>query len=60
MQTTMLEATPTWHTDRSRQPHNDDNTGYCDNLSTMTTMQTTMLEAPTTMTTLATATSSAH
>ena len=43
-----------------RSTHNDDNTGYCDNLSTLTTMQTTMLEAPTTMTTLATATSSAH
>ena len=37
-----------------------DNTGYCDILSTLTAMQTTMLEAPTTMTTLATATTSAH
>ena len=49
MQTTMLEA-----------PNNDDNTGYCDILSTLTTMQTTMLEAKTMMATLTTATTSAH
>ena len=49
MQRTMLEAT-----------NHDDNTDPCNNLGTLTTMQTTMLEEPTTMTTLATATTSAH
>ena len=43
-----------------RSKNNDGNTDYCDNLSTLTTMQTTALEAPTTMTTLATATTSAY
>ena len=61
----LLTPATTQHTDYNadndvRSANNYDNTGYCDNLSTLTTMQTTMLEAPTTMTTLATATSSAH
>ena len=36
----MLEAMQTTMHD-VRSTNNDDNTGYCDNLSTMTTMQTT-------------------
>ena len=43
-----------------RRTNNDDSTDYCVNLITLTTTQRTMLEAPPTMTTLATATSSAH
>ena len=51
MQTTMLEATT-----------QDGKTDCCNNLTAQLTltMQTTMLEAPTTMTPLATATTSAH
>ena len=60
----MTTLTPaTMHTDYNadndvRSKH--DNTDYCANHSTLTAMQRTMLEATTTMTTLATATSSAH
>ena len=51
-------ATETTSADNDvRSANNGDNAGYCDNHSTMTAMQRTMLEAPTTMTTLATATS---
>ena len=50
----------TMQTTDVRSTNNDDNTGYCDNLSTLTTMQTTMLEAPTTMITLTTVSTSAH
>ena len=50
MQTTMLEATPPRHTDSNAEnmleAPTTDNTGYCDILSTLTAMQTTMLEAP--------------
>ena len=48
MQRTMLEAPTT------------DNTGYCDILSTLTAMQTTMLEAPITVIALTTATTTAQ
>ena len=52
----MLEAT----NNDVRSTHNDDNTDPCNNLSTLTTMQTTMLEATTKMATLTAATTSAH
>ena len=74
MQTTMLEAPTTMTTlatattsahdynadNDVRSTHNDDNTGYCDILSTLTAMQRTMLEAKTMMATLTTATTSAR
>ena len=67
--TTLATATTTQHTDKNndgnadndvRSTTNDDNTGYCDILSTLTAMQRTMLEAKTMMATLTTATTSAR